>query len=333
MGPGIEDDSHSHEKMFYFVREGPMHRCHVCGQCFKIVRLKDESSERNDYYSSMFADINHFEIAEEDTVVPVTQYFYDRPSPQMQTVPSNMIYVHVNNDEADRILVDPAYKMSKLKEAHERLYAMEQAFKIVYEQQAHQELKLKIPFSRDLYESWVGIEKSIAKFDHIFNRVEKFNARAFTDPENHERRENRMISRRNERWSSNYTFFFGDLTEEEQQYRDYFESDPEVEFESNKQDEEATEAVLAYSGQFNPALYDFQDYAHKWDSHEDYNDIVEQKIFKFKYRKFGDDLSVYQRRQQRVEERFFERAKNRDPALEQDLSELFQKNEKDSSYA
>jgi hypothetical protein len=27
MGPGIEDDSHSHEKMFYFVREGPMHRC------------------------------------------------------------------------------------------------------------------------------------------------------------------------------------------------------------------------------------------------------------------------------------------------------------------
>jgi hypothetical protein len=27
MGPGIEDDSHSHEKMFYFVREGPTNRC------------------------------------------------------------------------------------------------------------------------------------------------------------------------------------------------------------------------------------------------------------------------------------------------------------------
>lgn len=27
MGPGIEDDSHSHEKVFYMVREGPIHRC------------------------------------------------------------------------------------------------------------------------------------------------------------------------------------------------------------------------------------------------------------------------------------------------------------------
>jgi len=45
MGPGIEDDSHSHEKIFYMVREGPTNRCQVCGQCFKIVRLKDEFSE------------------------------------------------------------------------------------------------------------------------------------------------------------------------------------------------------------------------------------------------------------------------------------------------
>ena len=30
-GPGVEDDSHAHEKMFYFVREGPIHRCNVCG--------------------------------------------------------------------------------------------------------------------------------------------------------------------------------------------------------------------------------------------------------------------------------------------------------------
>ena len=31
MGPGIEDDSHSHEKIFYMVREGPINRCQVCG--------------------------------------------------------------------------------------------------------------------------------------------------------------------------------------------------------------------------------------------------------------------------------------------------------------
>jgi len=27
MGPGIEDDAHSHEKMFYMCREGPINRC------------------------------------------------------------------------------------------------------------------------------------------------------------------------------------------------------------------------------------------------------------------------------------------------------------------
>ena len=65
------------------------------------------------------------------------------------------------------------------------------------------------------------------KFDRIFNRVEKFNARAMTDVKNHERREKRMIERKNERWSKNYTYFFGNLTEEEQQYRDYFETELE----------------------------------------------------------------------------------------------------------
>ena len=75
---------------------------------------------------------------------------------------------------------------------------------------------LKVPFSRDLYETWYNIEKSIMKFDRIFNKVEKFNARALTDPDNHERREKRMMKRRNERWNQNYTYFFGNLTEEEQ---------------------------------------------------------------------------------------------------------------------
>ena len=87
---------------------------------------------------------------------------------------------------------------------------------------------MKVPFSKDLYETWYNVEKSITKFDRIFNKVEKFNARAMTDPENHERRERRMIAKRNERWNENYTYFFGNLTEEEQQYRDYFESDMEI---------------------------------------------------------------------------------------------------------
>jgi len=31
-----------------------------------------------------------------------------------------------------------------------------------------------------------------------------------------------MIDQKKKRWIENYTYFFGGLTEEEQQYRDYF---------------------------------------------------------------------------------------------------------------
>jgi hypothetical protein len=48
-----------------------------------------------------------------------------------------------------------------------------------------------------MYENWYNIEKSIIKFDRIFNKVEKFEARSMTDPINHERREKRMLQRKN----------------------------------------------------------------------------------------------------------------------------------------
>mmetsp|Transcript_5611 Transcript_5611/g.9666 ORF Transcript_5611/g.9666 Transcript_5611/m.9666 type:complete len:135 (+) Transcript_5611:292-696(+) len=98
MGPGVEDDSYAHEKMYYFVREGPMNRCNVCGQCFKIVRLKNGPTVENDYYATMFASINHFEVAEEDMMIPIHNVFYDRPHAALQTVPGSTAYVHVNTD-------------------------------------------------------------------------------------------------------------------------------------------------------------------------------------------------------------------------------------------
>jgi hypothetical protein len=66
-----------------------------------------------------------------------------------------------------------------------------------------------------MYENWYETEKAIMKYDRMFNKVEKFDARALTDPINHERREKRMLESKRDRWSKNYTFFFGNLTEEE----------------------------------------------------------------------------------------------------------------------
>lgn len=86
------------------------------------------------------------------------------------------------------------------------------------------------------------------RFDRIFNKVEKFDARAMTDPVNHERRERRMLDRKRERWVSNYTYFFGDLTEEEQQYRDYFQTELERDPEDDFIDEKMDEIRLAQTG-------------------------------------------------------------------------------------
>lgn len=193
--------------------------------------------------------------------------------------------------------------------------------------------KQKVPIGRDMYESWYQVEKSIMKFDRIFNKVEKFDARAMTDPINHERRERRMLDRKRERWVSNYTFFFGNLTEEEQQYRDYFETDVEADPEDDVVDEKFDEMHLANQGYMDPELYDFVDYTQIHDAHENYDDVIEQKIFKYKYRQNAMTNEDFQRRWTRVRDRFTERAKTRDPILEQSITDLLASDARDSSLA
>ena len=114
----------------------------------------------------------------------------------MQTVASTNVYIHANNDEQDRIMIDPAYKMEKMREAHEKVYAMQEAYRHIDDQMKGLTYSMKVPFAKDLYETWWKIEKSIHKFDRIFNKVEKFEARAMTDPENHERREKRLLAKK-----------------------------------------------------------------------------------------------------------------------------------------
>ena len=334
MGPGIEDDSHSHEKIFYMVREGPINRCQVCGQCFKIVRLKDEFSEQQDYYTMMFSTLSHFDVSEEDMHVNLTNLFGDRPQVNFQTIPATNVYIHINPDEADRILVDPAYKLEKLKEAHEKLYAMHEAYKEVDRQMDSQRIALPVPYGRDQYETWYEIEKSIAKFDRMFNKVEKFNARKLsTDPATHARREKRMNNRIKDRETDNFAFFFGDTTEEEQRYLDYFETDNEEDPEDEYVEEQRDITKIARSGEFDPRKYDFIETAMTDEVHETFQDIIEDKIFKFKYRQNADAPSLFRARNQRMVDRFMQRAETRDPAIEQDINQLYFDDSKYNSLA
>lgn len=118
------------------------------------------------------------------------------------------------------------------------------------------------------------MEKSIAKFDRIWNKVEKFSARKFADRHNHERREKRRLEGMKERQVQNYTYFFGQMTEEEAQYRDYFKTDIEMDPEDDYEDALIDEENMIDSGTFNPALYDFVDVKLKHNIHEAIDDVI-----------------------------------------------------------
>ena len=67
--------------------------------------------------------------------------------------------------------------------------------------------------------------------------------------------------------------------------------------------------------------------------HENFEDVIEDKVFKFKYRQNADPVEVYEARTKRMIDRFLERAKTRDPAIEQDLNELYASDDKSNTVA
>lgn len=84
-----------------------------------------------------------------------------------------------------------------------------------------------------------------------------------------------MLERKRQRWTENYTYFFGGLTEEEQMYRDYFETDIEVDPEDEFVEEELDERQIAAEGQFQFKKYDFVETSLLDEPHEAFDDIVD----------------------------------------------------------
>jgi hypothetical protein len=97
-----------------------------------------------------------------------------------------------------------------------------------------------------------------------------------------------MLDGKRERWTDNYTFFFGGLTEEEQSYRDYFKTDYEQDSDNEYLDGVIDDMEIAAEGQMNPARYDFIETSHRNEVSENYEDLIEEKLFKYKYRQNAD---------------------------------------------
>lgn len=326
-GPASEEESSSHEKMYMIVREGPIHRCMFCGQCFKLIKLKDDVYDhQNTYYSTVFTELSprivgETEIAPHYLTFPWTSHEINNNNANV--IPTDRMYLFVNADEADHIMTDPAYRMEKYKELENDYFK----FNMVAQEIERQKKLLRTTekdtqlMTRDAYQTWYDVEKAILRFDREFNRSEKFEGRALFDAENHQRRERRMLERKDQREKENYTFYFGGLTEEEQMYRDYYETDledgayPESEAFNQIRDDQ----MLRNSGDFDLGHIQFVETTTLGDKREQIDDIVGKMLFNYKYCNISDKR--FEERNSRVMERFQQRAEQRNANLIEDLGD------------
>lgn len=70
------------------------------------------------------------------------------------------------------------------------------------------------------------------------------------------------------------------------------EEDPEDEFIEDMMDERE----MVDQGDFNMKRYDFVETSLENEPHENFEDLIEHKIFKYKYRIANDDTKKYERR-------------------------------------
>ena len=333
-GPGSEEESQSHEKMYMIVREGPIHRCIVCGQCFKLVKLKDDiASEDNMYYSSVFTQIANHNIGHTENLSFMTYVFTSSDPRNWSTniLPENRFYAFVNPDESDHIMTDPAFRMEFYKNLE-----IDVTKKIMVSNEIMNQMRLaglnkekKVMF-KDIYETWYKIERDILNFDRIYNRFEKFEGRALFDSANHERREKRMLERKNQRLNENYTFYFNGLTEKEQMYRDYYESDLEEFPDDNVYNENLDRSLIASSRDFDMDKYLFAE-ENSLTPKSPVDGFIEKNLFRHKYREVSD--INYVRRQKRVSQRALERVKNRDGKMIKSLGDKLEEISIRQNYA
>lgn len=333
-GPGSEEESQSHEKMYMIVREGPIHRCIVCGQCFKLVKLKDDiASEDNMYYSSVFTQIANHNIGHTENISFMT-YVFTSSDPRnwsSNILPENRFYAFVNPDESDHIMTDPAYRMEFYKNLE-----VDVTKKLMVSNEIMNQMRLaglnkeKQVMFKDIYETWYKIERDILNFDRIYNRFEKFEGRALFDSANHERREKRMLERKNQRLNENYTFYFNGLTEKEQMYRDYYESDLEEFPDDNVYNENLDRSLIASSRDFDMDKYLFAE-ENSLTPKSPVDGFIEKNLFRHKYREVSD--INYERRQKRVSQRALERVKNRDGKMIKSLGDKLEEISIRQNYA
>ena len=316
-GMNDEDEGLSHTGVWFILREGPIHRCSHCGQCFKLVNLKDEISPENDYYLDHYMPILEEEMGDDDDMVTRwTFHKFAEEYPSLMPMQNTLDgFILVNADDHDRILTDPAYRMQRLQQGHQTLNHLHQALleveqKVLWSRGGDYP---PVEYTKAEYEDLITSELAIRKLDRIFDRIKRFHKRAIMEPDDHERREARMNARAEQR-KKDFTVYMG-TTELEQKYKDYFESDHDSEDELLVELDDEQELIA--EGIFNFKNYNFVEEGTDG-TVPVVESVFEKKMFKFKHRKWNEDPAHHFIRENRMINRYLERLKSRDKILDFD---------------
>ena len=305
-GPPNEDDYDGHEFLLFLLREGPLQRCPSCGQVYKLVRLRNDNSEMSYYYSSSLFNQDYQELGEADhflqqnPIRSVLTFNYEHTNFEIK---SDFLYSLANPDDHDRFLVDPAYRLERVKLMQEKNEVYNRVMEEIDEafNESHGHAKTNI--NKDNYENLIKAEIAIKELDDHFKKVHKFKLRHMYDPKNHARREARMIERAKERLGENVTIYLNRFKDEDLKYEDYFETDNEIEVYKELNDNTKSEAMNDPSMKFENLRFQEQ-----WTRsyQDDYQPLLQQKIFKFKYREALSTAEDHYRRESRMVSRLQE---------------------------
>lgn len=304
-GQPNEDDFDGHELMIFLLREGPLQRCAGCGQVFKLVRLRNEHSETGQYYLSSLIGQDVEEMGEADHFMnfnPIRGTLMNSHDHTMFEVQSNFVYSLANPEDHDRFLVDPAYRLDKIKEMEHKHKVYADTMREIdrdYEEQHGAEVT---KMSKQRYENVVNAEIAIQELDDHMNKVHRFNLRHMYDMDNHKRREERMMKRHGYRLKDTVTAYVNGFTEEELMYNDYFETDLELEVEEQRKSSEKVKSESLTSKAMRQENVVFHE---TWTDmpEPDSQPLVQQKIFRFKYREALSTAEDHERRENRMIDR------------------------------
>ncbi|KAM3147286.1 hypothetical protein pb186bvf_000537 [Paramecium bursaria] len=323
-GQQNEDDYEQHELHVFMLKEGPLQRCQVCGQVFKLVRLRYEVDEEMEYYRDSFKPIDPDDLENPNPQnINFLKMWTHKEATPFESHVEGTVLMNVNADIRDRLLTDPVYRLFRFNAAQNYVNYIERTpfygslgYAVPDVKQRYP--KLRQPLPKNWYESLLVVEKALKVVDRARLRYKRFVSREYLDHDNHERRERRLRQKQKERWENNYTIFYGGLTEEEAQYNDYFMTDNE-QYEMDELYEKRLDKIdVELDPKYSAHRYDFlEGYTHN--PEDDQTSTLEKKIFKFRYRAAYDGEKFMTRETRMINRQFQRMTQNKE------YVELFQK--------